>query len=622
MEAVRAGSRAVNSRLEIWENARMNQPARVAPSALTAPGFYPTDAISPARSTSALDLSPIPNKKYFNSIREWREDFIYFLLVDRFDDGRPRSPVRGSSRSNGGGPTPQLSRFCGGNLKGVTRHLDYIYGLGCTGIWLSPIFENVNDPASYHGYGIQSYLDIDPRFGTKQDLIELVEAAHRLEMRVFLDVVINHMGDVWSYPGDYQYYYFQDQVFPFDAFRRADRPSPSELRDPTLFHRRGQIKDFDAFPEFEHGDFFSLKDLAHDDTPQGQRLIEVLTAAHCYWIREADVDGFRMDAVKHLSRLATARFCSNVREYAYKLGKRSFLTFGELIAGDDAIDRFIGPNTSSLDGQRVFFGIESVLDFPLYFVLPNVIKGFSPPGELFARYDRQRQRALNSGELGQYLVTFLDNHDGVGQPDDAKRRFAADAPDDQVIAGMGFLLCALGTTCIYYGTEQGFSGKGPGDSILRQTLFDLDDPTKTFLNPECRIYQQIAIISNLTDEIPSLKHGRMYFREVSGNGRDFGRPIAQPCTLAFSRLLADEEALVAYNTSVQEARTDYVVVDAELNGALGDLVVRYDSKGLLTGARVPVLAHPDPGNSLRAVKLSLEPMQFVILTKPVGPRSA
>jgi hypothetical protein len=99
-----------------------------------------------------------------------------------------------------------------------------------------------------------------------------------------------------------------------------------------------------------------------------------------------------MDAIKHVSRLATSRFCSNVREYAYKLGKRSFLTFGELIAGDDAIDRFLGPSTSST-GSRVFFGIESVLDFPLYFVLPGIIKAIagSSPAKLFERYDRQWQ---------------------------------------------------------------------------------------------------------------------------------------------------------------------------------------------------------------------------------------
>jgi alpha-amylase len=565
-------------------------------------------------SIAGLDLAPISGKRYFNSIREWREDFIYFVMVDRFHDDRQRTPVRGAGRSPGGGTAAQLGTFSGGTLRGITSHIDYILGLGCTGIWLSPIFENVDDPRNYHGYSIQNYLRIDPHFGDKEDLIDLVEAAHQRDMRVFLDVVINHTGDVWSYQPDTAFFYFNDLQFPFGSFRKPDRPVPLELRNETLFHRRGQIRNFDAFPEYERGDFFSLKDLAHDDTAEGSRLIEILTAAHCYWIREADVDGFRMDAVKHLSQLATARFCSNVREYAYKLGKRSFLTFGELIAGDDAIDRFIGPNTSSRDGgDRVFFGIESILDFPLYFVVGNVIKGLAPPAALFARYDRQRERALNEGELGQYLVTFLDNHDGVGQPDNAKRRFAADAPDDQVIAGMGFLLCALGTTCIYYGTEQAFAGKDAGDAILRQTMFDLNDPGKSYLNDQCRIYQEIAKISNLTDDIAALKYGRMYIRQVSGNGRDFGRPQAHPCTLAFSRILADQEAVVAYNTSTTDTRHDFVVVDADLQKTRPTMTVRYDSKRASTGSTVAIRAHPDPANPSRSIQLDLAPMQFVVL---------
>lgn len=566
-------------------------------------------------SVAELDLSPIPGKKYFNSIREWREEFIYFLMVDRFHDSRTRTPTSGAQRSPGKGTTQQLKNFLGGTLQGVTKHLDYIENLGCTAIWLSPIFENVNTPDVFHGYAIQNYLDIDPRFGTKADLVALVDAAHARNMRVFLDVVINHMGDVWGYPNDDKTYkYFNDTQFPFGFWRRGDRPVPTELRDPDLFHRRGQIQNFDGDPEAEHGDFFSLKDLAHDDNSTGSRLMDILTAAHCYWIREADIDGMRMDAVKHLSQLATSQFCSNVREYAYKLGKRSFLTFGELISGDDAIDRFVGPNTATFDrGSRVFFGIESVLDFPLYFVLPGVIKALAPPSQVFDRYERQRQRALNRGELGQYLVTFLDNHDGVGQPDSAKRRFGADTPDEQVIAGMGFLLCALGTTCIYYGTEQGFSGKDGGDEVLRQPMFDPDDPTRSFLNPQCRIYQEIAKISNLTDDIGALKYGRIYFRDISGNGRDFGLPQGHPCTLAFSRILADQEALVAYNTSTTAPRGDFVLVDAQLQKDRRTLTFRYDSTGKRTGKTIALQPHPDPSNPTRMVQLDLEPMQFVVL---------
>ena len=91
-----------------------------------------------------LDLTPVAGKTYFNTDREWREEFIYFLLVDRFQD-EPGSAARdGSWRARPASRTPDS--FYGGTIKGVTEHLDYIAGLGCTAIWLSPVFENNAGP--------------------------------------------------------------------------------------------------------------------------------------------------------------------------------------------------------------------------------------------------------------------------------------------------------------------------------------------------------------------------------------------------------------------------------------------------------------------------------------------
>lgn len=236
-----------------------------------------------------------------------------------------RAPVQSPARSDSSGTQEQLSKFCGGTLRGILNHLDYIENLRCTALWLSPIFENNGAPnidsGNYHGYSIQNYLDIDPRFGTKQDLVDLVEAAHVRNMRVFLDVVINHSGDNWSYPGGYPYYYDNDTQFPFGAWRLDNRPLPQELRNPDYYHRRGQIQNWDAYPEYQHGDFLSLKDYENDDDPAGSQLLDTLIKAHCYWICEADVDGFRMDAVKHMGMLAVSRFCQGTREYAERLGK-------------------------------------------------------------------------------------------------------------------------------------------------------------------------------------------------------------------------------------------------------------------------------------------------------------
>jgi len=235
-----------------------------------------------------IDLAPISGKSYFEAFREWREEFIYFLLVDRFHDGESRAPVRQAARAPGIA-TPD--DFYGGKIKGITRNLDYIAGLGCTAIWLSPVFGN--NPGAYHGYNINNYLDVDPHFGTKQDLIDLVEAAHRRDppMRVVLDVVINHSGDDWAYPGDFPYGYFEDRQFPLGFWRQDDRPIPVELRNDSLYHRRGAISSpggYDTYPENQHGDIATLKDYANDDDARLLYGQEVLVAYNVSGDRRQD----------------------------------------------------------------------------------------------------------------------------------------------------------------------------------------------------------------------------------------------------------------------------------------------------------------------------------------------
>jgi len=568
-----------------------------------------------------IDLTPKAGKTYMNIVREWREEFIYFLMVDRFHDDTVRSPVLQTGRTKGI-QTPD--NFYGGKIRGITSNLDYIAGLGCTAIWLSPVFEN--NTGAYHGYNINNYLDIDKNFGTKEDLVELVDRAHNYKkngepfpIRIILDVVINHSGDNWFYkdedkPGVEYYKYFNDTQFDFGNWRTADKPIPMELRNPDLYHRRGTIASpngYDTYPENQHGDLSGLKDYANDDDDAGSELIDILIKSHCYWIREADIDGFRVDAVKHMGELACSRFCSSIREYAYSLGKRNFFLFGELAVSDDEIyNRYIGQNTSiNRDSKTVFFGLNSLLDFRLAqgiygddnnAPLRDVIKGNKSPQTLFNRLEAQRNRALNRGEIGRYLVTFIDNHDTFWQP---QGRFGATASDRQVIAAIGFLLCSLGTPCIYYGTEQGFEGSG-ADNGVREAMFDKANPGLNLLNTSCNIYQEIAKIAGVLRRTTSLRFGRMYYREISGNGSDFGLPFGNSYTLAFSRIVYGREVLVAYNISGND-RNDSVLVDQSMHkvgdvmnflyGDIGSVTVKATSTGLLF------------------VQLNLSPHQFVIL---------
>ena len=144
-------------------------------------------SVSELQFTTARRAHPSPT--------DWRDQFIYFLLVDRFDnnaDLTAHDPTQPHT-----GPDPEKRRlFQGGNLRGIMRRLDYIKNLGCTTIWLSPILKNRQDlNDTYHGYGIQDFLEVDPRFGTLDDLKQLTAEAHRRGMYVILDVVLGSRPD-------------------------------------------------------------------------------------------------------------------------------------------------------------------------------------------------------------------------------------------------------------------------------------------------------------------------------------------------------------------------------------------------------------------------------------------
>lgn len=522
-------------------------------------------------SVSNLDFSPAA--RLHPSPADWRDQFIYFLLVDRFDNNAPAIPeyqpgVAGAARQEGAG-----HYFQGGNLKGIIRRLDYLQGLGCTAIWLSPILKNRQDLRdSYHGYGIQDFLEVDPRFGTLADLKALTAAAHERGMYVILDVVLNHTGDVWSYPGGDRYYFYQDQTFPFGEWREGnpqeglqkdDAVWPKELQTPDAFKRRGEIRNWYDPVEARDGDFLSLKEL---DLPQPD-VLDTLIKVYKYWIAEADLDGFRIDTVKHMERSATAIFCNAMREYAQRFGKHNFFLFGEVVDDDRTIQKYIGRNSRIENTNERFPSLDAALDFPLYFLLEDVIKGFASPAFLRARYDTFRDLYADHGEAGRYFVTFVDNHDQMARP---YRRFMHDNPyPRQAILAIGYLLTSQGVPCIYYGTEQGFDGAGADDSYVRECMFGgewgaFDSSGRHFFNPNNEIYQGIADLAEIRLQQPALRYGRQYFREISGNGSDFGHPLDGHCTLAYSRILDTEEVLVAMNLDNQP-RSDYVTVDHKIS---------------------------------------------------------
>ncbi len=269
--------------------------------------------------------------------------------------------------------------------------------------------------------------------------------------------------------------------------------------------------------------------------------------------------------------------------------------------------RYIGPKTLAIyNDQNIYYGLNSVLDFQLHFILEGVIKGKDSPEKLIERYTELQKNALDRGEYGEFLVTFIDNHDQIG--DAFKHRFGHDAEPNQIIAGIAFLLCALGTPCIYYGTEQGLDGCGKGDRYIRECMFNPNDKTTNLLNQHSSVYTAIAALSKFRSESNVLKFGRMFMRETSKDGSHFHLPECNKCILAFSRILYDQEVVFVFNSSTSDAREEYVLVDCQLNRNHKWMTPVYGSK-----SNVEILHSPDPTNPVCYIKLYLRPMQLVML---------
>ena len=529
------------------------------------------------KSVSQLDFTP--QSKVFPSPRDWRDQFIYFLLVDRFDNNQDNIPPYDPATAPRGCDEKEGGVFQGGNIKGITKRLDYIQNLGCTTIWLSPIFKNrQEDKGTYHGYGIQDFLEVDERFGTKEDLQELTRRAHARGMHVILDIIINHTGDNWAYPGDKPYYYWKDAPDPFDfgSWREAD-PAPGfqdddavwplEFQNPDSYKRRGQIKDWSNADEAINGDFITLKEL----DIRKSKILDSLIKSYKYWITTADIDGFRVDTVKHTEDTATAIFCNAVREYAHRIGKDNFFIFGEIVGDDAALHQYLGRNTRIEGTNERFPSLDSCLDFPLYFILEETIKGFSNPTDLRERYERFKTLYNDHGEASRYFVTFVDNHDQMSRP---YRRFMHNNPNpEQAALAIGYLLTSSGVPCIYYGTEQGFDGGGNHDKYVRECMFGgkwgaFDTTGVHFFNEQHEIYRQISSISSIRAKEPALRYGRQYFRKISGDGNTFGYPTDNGghFTLAFSRILDTDEVLIAMNLD-SSPRQDAINIDKNLTPA-------------------------------------------------------
>jgi glycosidase len=339
----------------------------------------------------------------------------------------------------------------------------------------------------------------------------------------------------------------------------------------------------------------------------------ILISCYEYLIAKFDIDGFRIDTLKYLDRDFALTFGNAMREFALGIGKKNFFTFGEVYDDERRIAQFIGRGASA-DGDIV--GVDAALDFPLFFVLPSVVKGFAPPSQLVQMYrtrkEIERSVVSSHGEASRYFVTFLDNHD-------QRSRFRYDDPafDAQTTLGITCLLTLPGIPCLYYGTEQGFSGSGNADLAVREALWG----APAAFDQQNRFFRSVQSLAALRAREPALRYGRFYFRQLSGDGVHFGLSEFRNGVLAFSRILNRREVVVVANTSTTSTFSGQVIVDASLHAAPSTVSVLFSN--LATPASVPVLTTGPAeiqesdgsvsGGPARVVSVTLAPMQVVVL---------
>lgn len=227
-----------------------------------------------------------------------RQDAIYLIVPDRFARAEPAEDraglMEGRDRANPGGRH-------GGNLRGITNHLDYIAGMGYTQIWPTPVVENDAKTYSYHGYAATDFYRIDPRFGSLQDYLDLSTQARVKGVGLIQDIVLNHIG--------VNHWWMRDLPAQ-DWLNRADPDHYVETH-----HARVSLDDPHAAPSdtlrFTDGWFGPHMPDLNQRVPE---LATYLTQMTLWWIEEADLSGLRVDTYSYSDREFIKRWNHRVRE--------------------------------------------------------------------------------------------------------------------------------------------------------------------------------------------------------------------------------------------------------------------------------------------------------------------
>ena len=453
-------------------------------------------------------------------------DVIYLIMPDRFADGDPSNDEPPQAPNSYDRSDPRA--YHGGDLRGITQHLDYLKDLGVTTIWTTPIYHNADDRRDYHGYGAIDLYAVDERLGDLEDYRRLVAAAHEREMKVALDLVPNHIGPTHAWvtdPPDTEWLHGTRQKH----LRAEGNFAP--ITDPHSF-----------YPEWRAVVEGWFADILPDMNTENPLTRQYLIQNAIWWAEEGALDGFRLDTFPYVGRQFWHDFHAALHS-AYP----NFKTVGECFNGDATIVSYFAGGVAR-DG--IDTGLDTPFDFPVFFAIRNTVIGNAPIWKLA---DTLRLDWLYPHP--ERLVPFEGNHDVA--------RFITEAKGDARKLKLAFsiLLTIRGTPQMYYGDEIGMEGTGDPDNRRDFPGGFPGDQRDAFTQTgrtelEQDIFHHVQSLLKLRAQHPALRIGDM---------KDL---FADETAYVYTRHYGGETLLVAINNSDE---TRLIKLPAFFSGALTPL---------------------------------------------------
>jgi glycosidase len=414
-------------------------------------------------------------------------DVMYLLFPDRFADGDPaNNSVEGlPDKFN---RADSFGRH-GGDIKGITDHLDYLKELGVTAIWATPLLEDNQPRGSYHQYATTNYYKIDPRFGTNDDYKNMVAKCHQNGIKVIMDMIPNHCGSAHAWMKDLPFHDWinGDTVYTQTNYRI------STITDPYT----------SQFDKNLNSDGWFVREMP-DMNQRNPYMLTYLKQFAIWWVEFSGLDGIRVDTYPYNDPAKVAEWTKAIRaEYP------NINIVGECWQHAVSDVAYWQSGTPNYDGYDS--GLPSVMDFNMHDAISAAFneneQGWD--GGVARLWQKLTQDYLYANPSN--LVIFAENHD--------TQRFSTVVGNDvkKYLLGFTYLLTTRGIPQIYYGSEIMMGGdKGKGDGDIRRdmpggwagdtrSVFTASGRTET----ENQVFNYMKKLIHWRNENPVIHSGRL-----------------------------------------------------------------------------------------------------------------